>query len=255
MVPVEEELEVFREAFKEAIKLGLPKRALTLGATNELRDIALDHGHKSYAVDISQAAIDRLSEIMKHQNHPHDIVKKGDWLKIKFKDGFFGVVMGDASFMNLSTKEDNKKLAKMVKKVLAPKGFLVTRNVIFPKEHKHTPIKELVELYRSKKISFGDFYCHVYICAFEDEAYDKKTCQYNTKKACDLIDKAHFRDILNKKEHDFFVFLRHNVTRTVYPEKEFIALIESNGFKLRKRFVAKQCLFHRYLPTYVFQRA
>ena len=226
---------------------------LVLGATPELRDISLENGFKTYSVDLSKKMMDMGDKCMKHKNHPNETAIIGNWLDMKFDNDFFNIVMADASFCNLSTKEENEKLLEILKRITAPNGYLVLRNIFLPALEK-IPVKELVSLYRQKKLSFFDFFAELRVVTYLDKVYNKETYQYDAKKNFDLIDQDYKKGIFNKEELDKLMLFRNNIINTFYPEKEFLELIKSFGFKLIESFESNQFRFDKYLNMHVFQK-
>ena len=250
--PDKSELRAYKSAFK-LIK-DAPKNALILGATPELRDLAIKHGFKSHAVDLSKDVLKKYSSIMKYKNHKYNIPIVKNWLNMKFKDNFFGIILGDMSLNNLATKKDNLKLVKIMKKVLAPKGMFATRHFLYLKTVKPMPLKKLLKAYRGKKITYADFVAELRSLTYKDRVYNEKTYQYDAKKNFDLIDLDYKKGLFTEKEYRGIAPFRNNVINTFYPEDKFISLFEDNGFKLKKRVINKKHRFYKFFPVYIFQR-
>ena len=233
----------------------LPNRALTLGATPELRDAAIEIGLESVAVDVSGEMMDKFSALMKHNGHLLDRQIIKNWLEIDFSESYFGVVMSDASFNNLTSKEHNLQLAKICSKIIAKQGFLVLRHVVYPKENKgYKDAVKLVENFRNKKIGWEDFYIELRFNIFKDEAYNEETFQYNAKKNYELIEELHNKGVLNEEEQAIVDRFRNDITNTFYPEEEFVKIIEKQGFKLIENFHDKPHMFFKYLYMMAFQK-
>jgi ubiquinone/menaquinone biosynthesis C-methylase UbiE len=250
--PDKSELKAYESGFK-LIK-DAPKNALILGATPEIRDMAIKHGFKAHAVDLSKKVLKKYSSIMKYKNHKNNIAITKNWLNMKFKDNFFGIILGDMSLNNLATKKDNLKLVKLMKKMLVPKGIFATRHFLYLKTVKPMPLKKLIKAYRDKKITYADLVSELRSLTYKDKVYNKKTFQYDAKKNFDLIDQDYKKGLFTEKEYKKIAPFRNNLINTFYPEDKFISLFENKGFKLKKRIINKKHRFYKFFPVYIFQK-
>jgi len=253
--PSQNEVKFYDSYIKRVLKdQSLPNRALTLGATPELRDVAIENGLESFAVDISQKMMDKFSDLMRHKNHDLDIRSIKNWLAMDFPRDYFGIVMADASFVNLATRQENEKLMKILKKIIPTGGFLLTRQVLYSDNYQPAEgPEELVKLYRSKKISWHDFYSELRLQFFKDQAYDKKKFQYDSNKGFKMIKKLHQDGVLNAKEFGIMEEFANYVINTFYPADVFISLANKNNFKLEKVFKDKPFRFYQYLYMIAFK--
>ncbi|MBW2982501.1 methyltransferase domain-containing protein [Candidatus Woesearchaeota archaeon] len=226
---------------------------LILGATPELRDISLENGLKTYTVDLSRKMMDMGDKCMKHKNHPDETKIIENWFDMKFDNNFFNIVMADASFCNLSTKEENEKLLGILKRIIMPNGYFVLRNIFLPEIEK-IPLKEVVSSYRQKKMNLFDFFAELRIVTYLDKVYNKETYQYDAKKNFELIEEDYKKGIFNKEELYKLMLFRNNIINTFYPKKEFLKLVESFGFKLIESFENNRFRFNKYLTMHIFQK-
>jgi len=233
----------------------LPKRALILGATPELRDSAIKLGLESYAADASREMMSKFSVLMKYKNHKLDkrIIK--NWLKIKFPKDYFGIILGDGSFNNLAVRKDNSDLAGICGKTIKKGGYLVLRQLVYTKDYDiFESAKKMIDYYRKRKLSWGDFFMELRFILFRSKIYNTRSYQYDSGKAHVLIDKLFEEGFLNKQEYNRINKFRNNVINTLYPDDKFIRMIESRGFKLIDKFHDKPFRFFKYLYVMVFRR-
>ncbi|MBS3121761.1 class I SAM-dependent methyltransferase [Candidatus Woesearchaeota archaeon] len=272
-VPTSAELKFYENYLKEAKNLSdekitflrksagerkeLEKNALILGATPELRDLVLDSGFNCYSVELNKDVAEKLSEIMNNKGHPRDKVIIGDWLEMdkkkKFFD-FFDIVLGDGSFINLATKEDNEKLARILSKVIVKGGYFVTRQVVWTDKFKPMQKNKLIEAFRKKEICWQDLFIELRFWTYKKECLNNKTYQYDAKKNFELINTDFKKGLLNKEEYELLTTFRNNIINTIYPEKEFISLIEKNNFKHINELVDKEFKYCNYLKMFVFKK-
>ena len=233
----------------------LPNRSLILGATPELRDASIKHQLESHAVDVSKKMIEKLTPLMRYHGHALDKMTLKNWFKMKYPKDYFGIALGDASFNNLVTKRDNIKLTKILEKIICPKGYLILRNVVYPRiKNPFANINELLMKLRKRKISWQDYFVALRIYFFKDKIYNKKTYQYDAKKNFEMIDQLYHDKILRKREYQYVNRFRNDVINSFYPEKKFISIFEKNGFKLIKTYKDKSHFLYNYLYLLIFQK-
>ncbi len=254
--PSENEQEFYKKYLKSVSEdKELPKSALILGATPEVRDAAIELGAESTAVDISREMMDKFSSLMEYNGHSLDKQIVNNWLEMDFPESYFGIVIGDASFNNLTSKKHNLQLLEICSRIIAKQGFLILRQVIYPKENKgYNDVLKLVKDFRNKKIGWRDFYIELRFNIFRDKVYDEETFQYDGKKNYELIEELYNKNIINEKEQALVNRFRNDVTNTFYPEEEFIKMIEEQGFKQLEDFHDKPYKFFDYLFMMVFQK-
>jgi len=234
----------------------LPKRALILGATPELRDIAIENGLESVAVDVSKQMMEKFSALMEKSGNILDKRIISDWLNIDFPENYFGIIMGDASFNNLATKEDNESLAYICCRVLNKGGFLILRQVVYQSDYRgYMDIQKLANDFHNGKISWADFFMEMRFNIFKDKIYDAKLCQYDAGKAFDLIKTLADIGQLTADEYTRIDTFRNNLKNSVYLDMDMVTMLESNGFKLQESFNDKPDLFFKYLYMLAFQKA
>lgn len=254
--PSENEQQFYRKYLKLVFdNQKLLKKALILGATPELRDLTIESGIESVAVDLSPKMMEKLSGLMDHEDHNLDkrIIK--NWLKMNFPESFFGIIMGDAPFINLATKEQNLRLAKICSKVLNSEGFLIMRQVVYSENNKgYKDVLKLIEDFRNKKINWAEFFGELRLNVFKDKIYNKKTFQYDAKEVYEIIEDLHSKGIINQEEQDLVNKFRNDIINTFYPRKEFIEMIESQKFKLIEEFHDKSFKFFDYIFMMAFQK-
>lgn len=225
---------------------------LVLGVTPELRDAALENGLTVYSVDFDPKIITAFKPLVRHQNSQKDRVIEGNWLDMYYPAGFFSLVMGDASFANLSSKKETEKLAALLATTLKPGGYLVLRSWVSPKRKKS--VTELTGLYRAKKRQFGEFFMDMRAVAYFENVYSKDTYQYDGKKTFDLFDEEYGRGNLTEAEHQRLMKYRTDIFNLVYPETEFVTLIEMHGFTLIEQYSDPAYSWTDYLKMFVFQK-
>lgn len=226
-----------------------------MGATPELRDLSIKAGLESHAVDISQEMMSKFSKLMDNGGNRLDKRIICDWLKMNFPDNNFGVIMGDASLINLPTRSGNLKLIKKCRKFLKSGGYLVLRQLVYPETYKgYKKAGELINDYRKGKVTWEDFFMELRMITFRKQVFNQKTCQFDAGKAFKKIEDLYKKSLLKKEEFDRINLFRNNIINTFFPEKEFVKTVEGEGFKLVRVFKDKPHLFFNYLYMMVFQK-
>lgn len=122
----EETLERFHDLYSRSVEGSPDIKALVLGATPELRDIVLSHGHKLTTVDRDAIALAEKSQQMHYQHHPNETVLIQDWLKLDFPPSTFDVILGDGALTALPQDKQEILLDKL-HEILKPTGYLLLR--------------------------------------------------------------------------------------------------------------------------------
>lgn len=247
--PSQKEQEFYKKYCEQVAKSdNLPKRALILGATPELRDIAVNAGLESFAVDISEEMMEKFSALMERQDDVLDKKIIKNWLEIDFPSEYFGVIMGDASLNNLATTEDNEKIVEICGNILARNGYFVMRQVFYTEDYKgYTDPAAAISDYRANKISWEDFFMELRVNSFKDEAYSSKNFQYDAGKVFDLIEGIYRDGLITESEYERINTFRNNLINSFYPKYEFIKMAENRKFKLLEEYHDEQFLFFNYL--------
>lgn len=109
--PTRQELKIYQGFLKTALGNKKNTRIWILGITPELRELAFRYTKRVTSVDISASSIKIFQDATKIKNK-NEVIIQADWLKTKFPDNHFDVVMSDASFANLNSCVAIKKLLK-----------------------------------------------------------------------------------------------------------------------------------------------
>ncbi|MCA9394559.1 MAG: class I SAM-dependent methyltransferase [Candidatus Omnitrophica bacterium] len=110
----------------------LRPRALILGVTPELYDLAWPYGTELQAVDHNQIMIDTIWP------GPADSARCGEWTALPFEDGSKDVVVCDGGFHLLSYPDGQQALVRELHRVLAPEGLFIVRLFTPPVDREDT---------------------------------------------------------------------------------------------------------------------
>lgn len=243
-IPSEVELLQVEELLKKHVKKD--DYVLVLGATAELRNIALGLGCKVIAVDISIDMINKREKLVKFEGGDNNVVAKGNWLSPWFlRENSFKAVLGDASFNNL-LYDEMISLFEILKTFVRKDGVLIFRHANF---YDDLSPMEVAELYKKGVIDKKQLGMTLY---FSKKLKNRK---YEGKKVmmCESIDAliALSKKAGIKKEIQRF-FEKHKFPgyHTILDEKDFNALLKKH-FGNYKAHVTDKILYGRAVPLYL----
>jgi len=192
---------LFKKYFKEAVGRKRRAKVIVLGATPELRDIALGNNCEVITIDLSLEQILKMGELMKNKNHPNEIVIRGNWLKMAdiLKNQNFDLIIGDCCFINLSLK-GQEKLAEVCQKLLKKDGCLLIRETVANFEKQKNLASFYLEKFRQGKMKFPDLYINLALYSSDIKVWNHKTKQFSYSNFSKSIKKLYQKRILNKKE-------------------------------------------------------
>ena len=251
-IPSDVELLQVKRLLREHVKKG--DHVLVLGATAELRNIALGLGCKVIAVDISIDMINKRDGLVKAErlggdiNIDNNVVAKGNWLSPWFlRENSFKAVIGDASFNNL-LYDDMISLFGVLKTLVRKDGVLIFRHANFYDDL--LPI-EVAELYKKNVIDKKQLGMSLY---FNKRLKHRK---YVGKKVmmCESIDAliALSKKAGIKKEiQKFFENHKFPGHHTILDEKDFNALLMKH-FGNYKAHVTDKVLYGKAVPIYLIR--
>lgn len=251
-MPSDPEIEIYRHWLRLGKTREDVPHVLVLGATPELRDMALSENCQVTTIDINKEAVDAASECMTCKSSEKEIQIVGDWLTHPFEKSSFDMVLADAAFNNVPTHA-TAILFKRLSEMLVSNGFFITRNIVFLPERKPTSVEDLVNKYRSGNINQFDLYYELrFYSDIGTGCYDKKTRRSDWGKFFDELDKACAEGRLNKLEYESMAWQRSAVIHTMYNKEEWEEMIE-NFFEILTIEFWEEQFFSSYFPIYVLR--
>jgi len=161
--PREKELGVYEKLLKASIKGKKSPIALILGATPELRDLAIKNGCQTIAVDVSWKTLVSLTAVMENADDPNNRSCCYDWLETDqiFKEKLADVVLADASLNNLKAK-DHALMFRILHQVLKDKGSFITRNLVRDKNLDDITSGKVQEAYEKNELEWSQVLIYSY---------------------------------------------------------------------------------------------
>lgn len=157
--PRKKDLLIYEKYLRQSIKGVKTPRVLILGATPELRDLALKYHCETISTDISWSMIVSLTEVMEHQGDPLDRPMLYDWLDLDkiFKPCTFDAILADASINNISPKYHNRIL-NTLRNLLKKHKSLIMRHGVLDSSYKGDVLELLQSAYNKRQIDWLEFY-------------------------------------------------------------------------------------------------
>jgi SAM-dependent methyltransferase len=148
---------------------------LVLGATPELRDLAIKLGAFCVAADVSANNLEKLTGVMKFKNSDKNLFIKSDWLKLReiFKPRIFDAVLADASLNNFPA-EKHEQIFKDVNSLLKPGGRFLAKNLVYLPEKAKDGLAEIQKKYDAGEIDWLWLIVHLGLYGDCYQLYDRR---------------------------------------------------------------------------------
>lgn len=240
-------LNKYKEYFTSYVGNKKNAEVLILGATPELRDLALELGAQVYALDISEAMLNQASEIMKYRDHVDEKRLIGNWLEIALENSSVDLVVGDGVTNNIPVGKINDLFTE-IKRVLKPGGYVLLRDLVNTQERSFCSVEEIAARSRKEKWHKFDFFYEFY--CYTAESYNVKN-QSISMDALDhvLQEKIYGRGLLDKDKEDFLkTFIKGPIVSTFITEAEWLENFNKH-FHFIESFTTKDynfCSYHKF---------
>jgi len=247
--PTQSEQGIIEGFLREAIKgIGNPQ-VLVLGVTPELRQIALNNGCWVVSVDISSDMIKAMRDLVDCQDRERDKIIQGNWLTVPFEDNTFDLVLGDASFVNLSSFGDAEKLLLKLNRVLKLDGHLLLHELVYLPDKKKT-FEQIAADYRAGKTKWPDFYVEMRFLAFFDDFYNPKTKIFPMAEVFREIEKKFKAGEITEQEFQGLKTLDTKVNNLLFLREEFEGLL-NRDFSVIAVKSGEEFNYCQYFPAFL----
>lgn len=252
--------EQYRRLLRASLAGRTASRVLILGATPELRDLAIRFGSIATAVDISPEMLEKMTEVMAYKKSSRNLMVKADWLGIGrlLQPGAFDAIMGDGSLYNVPAKR-HQGLVRDLAQLLKPRGHLIIRHYVYLPDKPKQTLATMQSLYKHGKLDWVWLTVHAGLYStWQPKLYNPKTKRYDIGKLIRRISKkiARRKFILRPDERRRFSnFAVHagRVVHHVFPEKEWLRQVEQY-FVVKGRFVEAGKVWSEYGAIWLLEK-
>lgn len=226
--PSERGLRIYAQHLEQARNKGAGA-VLVLGATPELRSLALHRGFKVVYADRDPLMIQAMNLLMDYSGVDGTLETslECDWLRIPHKLSTFKVVLGDSSLNHLSMGQMETLLAKLGG-LITDSGSLCLRVITYPRSRKQSTVEEIFTAYRERAESektemFRDLYMQL---LFAKDVYRKSVRTSSHARLAGQLKKSYHSGEIAKDEFNAFAPVEHaEYTPTVPFRGEFRRLL------------------------------
>lgn len=219
--PKGEQAERYRMFFKKALRGRKGAKVLILGATPELRSIALSLGCETLAVDFAYEIIARMHSLIKRPDDPRNMILRADWLSLVdyLKPHTFDIVAGDSATSQLTIPQQ-RKLYRDIHTLLKQRGVFVARIDDCNPDAPKRDARELVREYLAGKMSsVSHMIATMLYSNVTKHMYNPKTGLLQSYKFWDYMEQFYKEGLIPKRQAELFRKGRQNMTHIVPPEK------------------------------------
>jgi len=171
-------------------------RVLILGATPELRDLALKCKMITWSIDINPNMMKAMSKLMKHRKKGKIVIN--NWLTMSriLPKEYFDLIISEQSY-NIVPLKKWDKFSKEIKKVIQKDGHIIFKFTTVPKNRRK--FNPAIKQFSQDKLKAGDM---VFISHFSPDLpiYNSQRGIVDLKKQPPFIDKALKERVINQKQ-------------------------------------------------------
>jgi len=205
-------------------------KALILGATPELADLALQEGLEVVCVDSSAAMFEAAAKRRQLSDRTREKSIAADWLDMNMiAQGEIDIVLGDASLNNIAHEEMGGMLDELTR-VTHSGSLILLRQIVFPDQKvPEYDLPNVLAAMRSGKISKHDFDRVLRFYCFAPVALDPARHMLDAKRVFEIIRQLCKADEITIAEFEFLMSRYSEVAHTIYPYSEQIRVLERLG--------------------------
>jgi SAM-dependent methyltransferase len=254
--PNEAEIKIIKELFSKAIGKNRAPRTLVLGATPELRDLAISMGSDVLAVDISINMLSAMTSVMEHRESDKNKFMRIGWLEMDkyLLPESFDMVLADASLNNVP-RDKNECAISIVSRLLKKGGYFITRNIVLNPETKQKNADDLIKEYnQGKNTPLGFFVDMALYSKLSERGFDRKNDELFWDKVMDdIADAARGRVSEQDMEYLDSIKMHGNHSSVVFSKKDFEDILKKH-FTIESVRTTKEYTFSESLPIFFLRK-
>jgi SAM-dependent methyltransferase len=190
--------------------IGNDPNILVLGATPELRTLALKNHCKVTSVDHSMTVINAMAEFMDSGlDQRREVVVKCDWVDMPLEWRAYDLVLGDGSLNELASLQEYDRLLKKLKDLLKPSGRISFNLGVLPDDWLPTEVVDTLKRARTGSKGKSPFEVfrpfEIVKMMFSLEAYDAKSSQISYERLVEQLKRDLKKGEIRKSEFNLFL--------------------------------------------------
>jgi len=154
--PTKKQLLLYKEAVYKTCVLQKQPEVLILGATPELRDLCIKHNCKVTAVSPGKIALEAMTYMMEHKDHPNNKAIESNWTNIPLPNNSCDLALTDMA-LTCNPIKKHDPILKEVQRILKPSGFFFIRSYDMLEHESKLDPDELLKQWRTREIVTEDF--------------------------------------------------------------------------------------------------
>ena len=220
---------LYKKYFAQALRGKRKAKVLVLGATPEYRDYALGLGAMVVTVDFSMEMIWKMSQAMKHKNHPNEILVRGNWLNLQYlQENYFDIAVGCGITNNL-LPGNHDRFFRGVSRVLKKGGHILLHDAVILPTKKVRPLSEYLDDYKNGKLHWFDLFMDARFYSDVSKKYQPRKYVCDMEKYGNAL--AKYYPAMPKELIVNLEAYRGKITHTLLPKAMFEKIM-SNYFTL-----------------------
>lgn len=249
--PSPPEVEIYEKYLRVAINGQANPKVLILGATPELRDLALRNGCDTVALDFSAEVLEIMGDVMTYKNDAREKRVVGNWLEYQGEEYKFDAILADASLNNIPVAATAHFLNKL-QTLLNQNGLFITRHLVCLPDKKIRPAVDIIADYRRGAINQYDMYFGLrFYSDLSRGCYDPATKRSDWGCFFEAFEKA--KGLFNQEEYDGIMWQKADVVHTMFTKDEWESLTkEFFDIVAVGRWTGQH--FSEFFPVYILKR-
>jgi hypothetical protein len=254
--PTTEELEIYDLFFKKALKNKKKIKTLILGATPELRDLALKYKSETVSVDISPRLLLALTNVMIYKDDFNNKYIVGDWLESYYflKKHSFDIILADLSLNNIPYNR-YKTIFRIINYLLKKDSYFITRHLVYNGFNQNRSKEDIVNEFNKGKNSLLGLLLELGMCTkISTKSFNLKTKEMDWS----YLYKCHNEYLtknIKKEELPFFknmmMHAKSNKSIILLPE-EFLKIAKKQFF-IEDIKTTERVRHSKFMPIYAFK--
>lgn len=244
-------MRLYEELFAKAESGRKNLSVCVLGATPELRDLALSRGHRLTTVDLSTSILEEMTALLKHRDDERETCVVGNWLDLPMPPGSVDILLGDAIANNIHF-DRHDELYRGLKSALKEGGYFLCREVLDVGSNPRRTMYEAIDYVHEERLHLFDLFFELYFYA-SDGGWDESTHSISLENVEKALEKRFYgKGILTNDEEVFLKEFMHGTITTTFAPIELWKETVERHFSMESIRYASDYRFCTYFPHILF---